>query len=135
MATVTCPSCQQRDARIQDLERRLRELGAQLRDLQARLGQNATNSSLPPSAPKPVTKAPTGRKPGGQSGHTAHLRRHLPPARVTRTVPFLPTHCERCHGPLPPDPGPGDPEPSWHQVAELPEIAAQVTEYQGHYRT
>src|SRR4029453_4933917 len=37
--------------------------------------------------------------------------------------------------PLPADPGPDDPEPSWHQVAELPEMAAQVTEYQGHFRT
>jgi transposase len=36
---------------------------------------------------------------------------------------------------LPPDPGPHDPEPSWHQIAELPELAAEVTEYQGHYRT
>jgi hypothetical protein len=31
--------------------------------------------------------------------------------------------------------GPEDPEPSWHQVAELPQLAALVTEYQGHYRT
>lgn len=29
---------------------------------------------------------------------------------------------------------PGDPEPSWHQVIELPEALAVVTEYQGHYR-
>ena len=27
------------------------------------------------------------------------------------------------------------PKPTWHQVAELPKLAAQVTEYQGHYRT
>jgi transposase len=36
---------------------------------------------------------------------------------------------------LPPNPRPEDPEPTWHQVAELPEMAAQVTEYQGHART
>src|SRR5262249_36799438 len=28
-----------------------------------------------------------------------------------------------------------DPEPSWHQVAELPPLAAEITEYQGHYRS
>src|SRR5262249_500033 len=28
-----------------------------------------------------------------------------------------------------------DPEPTWHQVAELPECLAQITEYQGHGRT
>jgi transposase len=33
------------------------------------------------------------------------------------------------------EPGPGDPEPTWHQVAELPELAARITEHQGHART
>ena len=37
--------------------------------------------------------------------------------------------------PCPPKPGPGDPEPTWHQVAELPPLAAIVTEHQGHART
>jgi transposase len=35
---------------------------------------------------------------------------------------------------LPAEPGPGDPEPSWHQVADLPELAAVITEHQGHAR-
>jgi transposase len=140
MADVTCPGCQERDARIRDLERRVSELEAQLREALARLGANATNSSVPPSAnppsaPRPVTKQPTGRPPGAQPGHPAHLRRRLPPGRVTRTVPFVPTHCDRCRAPLPARPGPDDPEPTWHQVAELPETAAQITEYQGHFRT
>ena len=32
-------------------------------------------------------------------------------------------------------PGPNDPEPSWHQVADLPKLAAIVTEPQAHART
>ncbi len=36
---------------------------------------------------------------------------------------------------MPSHPAPDDPKPTWHQVAELPKLAAQVTEYQGHYRT
>jgi transposase len=32
------------------------------------------------------------------------------------------------------EPGPRDPEPTWHQVAELPEVLARVTEHQGHAR-
>jgi transposase len=32
-------------------------------------------------------------------------------------------------------PGPDDPAPSWHQFAELPRLAAVVTEFQGHART
>jgi transposase len=140
MGEVPCPGCLERDRRIAELERRVAELEALVRDLMGRLGANATNSSLPPSAnppqaPKPVAKRPTGKKAGGQPGHQAHLKRRLPPQRASRTVPFVPTHCERCRGPLPAQAGPNDPEPSWHQVAELPPTAAQVTEYQGHYRT
>jgi transposase len=140
MATVTCPGCRERDLRIQELESRVAELEAVNRDLQARLGTNATNSSMPPSAnppgaPKPVTKKPTGKKPGGQPGHPACLKRRLPPERVDKTVPFVPSHCDRCHEPLPPHPGPDDPEPTWHQVAELPEMVAHVTEHQGRFRT
>lgn len=119
---------------------RIAALEQRIRDLEARLGQNATNSSLPPSAnppqaPKPVVKTPTGKKSGAQPGHAAHLRRRLPPERLTRTTPFIPRRCERCREPLPAHPGPDDPPPTWHQVAELPEMAAQVTEYQGHFRT
>jgi transposase len=140
MATVTCPGCLERDAEIADLKRRVAELEALVRDLTARLNANATNSGTPPSAnppgaPKPVAKKRTGRKPGGQPGHAARLRRRLPPGRVGRVITFVPQRCRRCDGPLPADPGPSDPEPTWHQVAELPPMAAEVTEYQGHFRT
>jgi transposase len=140
MATVTCLGCQERDEHIAALARRVAELEATVRDLSARLGTNATNSGTPPSAnppgaPKPVTKQPTGNKPGGQPGHPPRLKRRLPPERLHKVIPFVPSRCDRCHEPLPPHPGPDDPEPSWHQVAELPKVAAQVTEYQGHYRT
>ncbi len=140
MAEPTCPGCRERDALIAALLERIAALEQRVRDLEARLGQNATHSSVPPSAnppqaPKPVTKAPTGRAPGAQPGHPAHLKRRLPPQRLTHTVPFVPDRCRRCHEPLPAGRGPEDPEPTWHQVAELPEMAAHVTEYQGHYRT
>ncbi len=133
MDLVSCPGCQQRDAEIADLQRRVAEL-------EARLGTNATNSGTPPSAnppgaPKPVTKRRIGKKPGGQPGHPAHLRRRLPPERVDKVVTFVPKRCERCQEPLSPHPRAGDPEPTWHQVAELPKMAAEVTEYQGHFRT
>ncbi len=140
MALVTCPGCLERDARIAVLEQRVRALEAQLRDLQTRLGTNATNSSLPPSAnppgtPKPVTKKPTGRSSGAQPGHPPRLRQRLPPERLTKIIPFVPQRCERCYAALSPHPGRDDPEPTWHQVAALPELAAHVIEYQGHFRT
>lgn len=140
MAVVTCPGCLEREQRLRALEQRVADLEAQLQEALARLATNATNSSIPPSAnppqaPKPVVKKPTGKKSGAQPGHPAHLKRRLPPERLTRTVSFRPSHCERCQAPLPTEPRPQDPEPTWHQVAELPEMAAQVTEYQGHFRT
>jgi transposase len=147
MAVATCPGCLERDARFRELEQRaarleqrVGELESQLREAVVRLGTDATNSSLPPSANppqgrKPVIKKRTGKKRGGQPCHPPHLRLRLPPERITRTVPFVPSHCERCRQRLPRDPGPNDPEPTWHQFAELPEQAAEVTEYQGHYRT
>lgn len=50
-------------------------------------------------------------------------------------IPHVPERCERCQAALPQEPGPHDPEPTWHQVAELPEVLAVVTEHQGHART
>jgi transposase len=140
MDTRSCPGCRRRDDLIADLRQRLVALEARVRDLEAQLGRNATNSSLPPSAnppaaPKPTAKQPTGRSTGAQPGHPAHLRRRLPPSRVQRTGDFLPRQCQRCHEPLPPLPAPTDPEPTWHQVAELPPLVAEVTEYRGHFRT
>jgi transposase len=131
------PSC----AGCRELLKRIAELEARLRDLEARLGLNASNSSLPPSAnppqaPPPVRKQPTGRKPGGQPGHSAHLRVRLPPERLTQpTVHYLPDICQACQDDLPHAPGPDDPEPRWHQVVELPEVPVHVIEYQAHART
>jgi transposase len=115
-------------------------LEEQVRELKARLDTNSNNSSLPPSAnppnaPKPSAKPPTGRKAGGQPGHEGHARERLPAQRVNVVVPYVPATCEHCQAPLPAEPGPQDPEPTWHQVAELPAVTAIITEYQGHART
>src|SRR5271154_641705 len=141
MAEPQCPGCRERDRRIAELEQRVADLEATVRDLLARLGQNSSNSSIPPSAnppqaPPPVRKKPTGRKPGGQPGHDAHLRERLPPERLTEpTVHYFPDICEVCHDDLSARPAPDDPPPRWHQVVELPTIPVQVAEHQAHGRT
>ena len=135
-----CPGCRERDARIADLEKQLEALKVQNQKLAERAGLNASNSSIPPSAnppsaPKPTTKKSTGRKPGGQPGHQGHSRERLPRERVQHVIPFVPITCDHCQAPLPEPAGPHDPEPTWHQYAELPKVTAVVTEYQGHART
>ena len=99
----------QYEARVQALEKRIAEL-------EQRLGITSSNSSTPPSAnplgaPKPVVKKPTGRNSGGQPGHQGHTRQRLPKERVDHVIALIPSHCERCHSPLPVEPSPADPEP------------------------
>jgi transposase len=141
MDAPICEGCRERDARIAALEAEVAELRSAVRELRARLDQNASNSSIPPSqnppqAPPPVRKKRTGRKPGGQPGHTAHLRVRLPAERLTEPIRHYQAEtCAACQHPLPRLPGPDDPEPHWHQIVELPEIPVQVIEYQAHGRT
>ena len=140
MPVASCPECGQLRAELDKARKLIAQLQAELHELRAQLKRNSSNSSSPPSvdppgAPKPVVKTPTGRKPGGQPGHKGHHRHRLPPERVNTVVPYVPTVCDHCNAPLSADPGPDDPEPTWHQVAELPELAAIITEHQGHART
>ena len=124
-----CPNCTEFQKRIEALE-------AKIEQLNARLNQNSSNSSKPPSSDAPWRKPPakesTGRKPGAQPGHPGHSRVRVPSERVKHTVHFVPKTCEKCQASLPQQPGPNDPPPSWHQVAELPSQPAEITEYQGH---
>src|SRR5688500_3482023 len=128
MDAPECPGCRR-------LEEEVRQLREEVRQLKALLGKNSSNSSTPPSAnppaaPAPVVKPKTGRKPGGQPGHPPHLKQLLPPERVSRVETFLPQQCLRCQAPLPRQAGPADPEPTRHQVADLPPVRAEVVEYQ-----
>ncbi len=136
----TCPNCARLQKRVEELEALVVKLSAKIDELEARLNQNSSNSSKPPSSDVPWRKAscskpPTGRRPGAQPGHPGACRVRLPPERITRTVHFVPHICEKCQAPLSPNAGPRDPAPTWHQLAELPATAAEVIEYQGHART
>src|SRR5438105_8976298 len=62
-------------------------LQERIRDLEARLGQNSSNASCPPSTDPPHVpprqRAPaTGRKRGGQPGHRGAYRARLPVEQV-----------------------------------------------------
>ena len=91
------------------------------------------NSSLPPSTVHPhakpaSTKRKSKKKRGGQPGHKKHERPLIPTEECDEVKPLKPTECRRCGEKL----SGSDPEPLRHQVWELPEIKAHVTEYQRH---
>jgi transposase len=138
--TPGCPECQRLARELDVALRRIAELEALVQELRLRLDRNASNSSIPPSAnppgaPKPVVKARSRRRRGGQPGHPGYFRRRLPPERVDAVIDHIPEHCAACRAPLPLEPTPGDPEPTWHQLAEIPDPAVIVTEHRGHART
>ena len=135
MEAPICQGCVERDARIADLERRVAQLEAQVRQQMGQVPPPLSGTTRGKAdLPKPEAKKPSGKKAGGQPGHPPHLKKLLPIERVTQVVPYVPTHCECCQAKLSVEAGPRDPEPTRHQVAELPVIRAEVVEHQGHYR-
>jgi len=108
-------------------------LEARIAELEARINQNSSNSSKPPSSDPPHVKpAPprptTGRRKGGQPGHPRHTRPALPPDEV---VELRAGACAHCQTPLRGD----DPNPFVHQVIEIPPVRPHVTEYRRHRLT
>jgi transposase len=138
-----CQGCVEREARLADFERRFAALKARNRQLEELLRHFVEQLPPPPvpasrpkaDLPKPQPKSASTKKAGGQPKHPPRLKKLLPGERVSHIERFVPTHCECCQTPLPDEAQPGDPEPSRHQVAELPDVRARITEYQGHYRT
>jgi len=109
-------------------------LKARVADLEAKLNQNSSNSSRPPSADPPgVKRAPpktrSGKTAGGQPGHPKHERALVDHPDQVRDC--KPAACRRCARPLTGD----DPAPLRHQVTELPPVTPVVTEYRRHRLT
>jgi transposase len=135
-----CPGCQMLLARVAELEARQAELETVLAKLQARLSQNSSNSSRPPSSDmpsgrKPAPKgSPSGRKPGGQPGHKGAFRPFKPMEAADEIVAQIPLVCAHCRTPLPPEIDLDEPVRR-HQVIDLSPKLTTTTEYQLHRRT
>src|ERR671933_520270 len=81
-------------------------LQQRIRELEARLGQNSSNSSRPPSsdppqAPRKRPEEPSSRKRGGQPGHRGAFRRLRPVEQVDEFVVVVPERCRHCQRPFP----------------------------------
>jgi transposase len=135
-----------RDERIEELERQLREKDTRIAELERqvaslieRLGQNSSNSHLPPSSDSPDErrkrnerkkwKSSSKKKRGAQRGHEGAHRELLPPDKVNKFVDLFPSECENCWRPLPQVP---DPSPRRYQQTELPPVEPETTEWRRH---
>jgi transposase len=117
-------------ALVDSLRTRIAELEQRGAELEARLNQNSTNSSKPPSSDpiglkrKPPAP-PSQRNRGAQPGHPKAFRPLVPPEKLRSSTDCKPTSCRRCghdlHG--------EDPTPLVHQVADLPQIEPIVDQY------
>lgn len=105
--------------------------------LEAKLGQNSSNTSRPPSSDAPgkgpqpqkrVRRKKGRRRRGGQPGHPKHERPLVPLSEVEDVINVKPDCCDGCGAAVVGD----DAEPHRHQVWELPELSAHVTEYRLH---
>ena len=108
-------------------------LTTRVAQLEARLGQNSSNSSRPPSSDGPqvkrgVPRPPSQRSRGGQKGHPKHERVILPPDEI---IDHKPSRCDQCDTPLVGD----DPEPIIDQVIELPVKMRHVIHHRRHTLT
>src|SRR5262249_18292637 len=123
-------------ALVQQYEERLQALQQHVEELRQRLNQNSTNSSRPPSSDPPhikrrPPKKSSGRKRGGQPGHPRQQRPLVPPEQVQQTIPLKPPACRKGGQALSGE----DQQPRRHQVAEIPPVQAEVTEYLLHRLT
>lgn len=91
------------ESRLSALEARVQALEAQNGTLQERLNQTSRNSSRPPSSDPPqrpqLRRARSGRRRGGQPGHTGHTRRLVPVEEVNEVVVLKPDRCSGCQAP------------------------------------
>jgi transposase len=108
------------------LEEQIASLQAEVERLREQVNKNSSNSSKPPSSDPPQVRRygkreKSGRKRGGQKGHTGKGRRLAPLERVKRVVVSKPSSCGQCGALLLGE----DPRPRRHQEPE-------ITEYQRH---
>lgn len=128
-------SADPRDQLIEELRATIARLEAKVADLEEKLRKSSSNSSKPPSSDgpssprtKPTRRKKSGKRRGAQPGHPKHDRPLVPVEQVDAVHDVKPEKCDSCgirlYG--------TDPDPTRHQVAELPVVRPTVTEYRLH---
>jgi transposase len=122
-------------ALVVSLLSRLQALEVEAARLREQLNRNSGNSSQPPSSDglgvvkgKGGEKKRSGRKRGGQMGHVGAQRKLVPVEELKAEYDVKPATCGGCGEILSGE----DPHPYRHQVAEIPPVQVEVTEYRLH---
>src|SRR5437764_12516294 len=117
-------------AENQQLRKQVEQLGTRLHELEGRVAKDSHTSSKPPSTDgyakktRSLRKA-SGKKPGGQAGHAGRTRHFVEiPDEI---IMLRPEKCAHCQASLHELPAEGYER---RQRVDLPEIQAQVREYQ-----
>lgn len=107
-------------------------LRLRVEELERRLGQNSSNSHLPPSTDSPADREArpnrpgSGQRRGGQPGHKGHKREFLPPDQVRSTTHCFPEACRRCGTRLLKR---RDAAAQQHQVVDVPPVRPTADNY------
>jgi transposase len=115
---------------------RLQSLEKEVAKLREQVHRNSGNSSQPPSSDGPAKSQKTekkrsGRKRGGQFGHPGTQRKLVAVEELKAGYDLKPHTCRGCGESLAGE----DAHPYRHQVAEIPPVKIEVTEYRLHTLT
>jgi transposase len=123
-------------ARTADLEKKVDELTKLVLNLKEQLDKNSSNSNKPPSSDSPAARAErsgkknkSGKKRGGQPGHSGSTRELVPVELVNHFEDLFPPQCENCWAALPKVP---DPDARLFQSIEVPKPKPDITQWAQH---
>jgi transposase len=121
---------------IEQLKLKVEELTKLVLTLKEQLDKNSSNSNKPPSSDSPADRAErsgkktkSGKKPGGQPGHSGSTRELVPPEQVNEFKNLFPPECENCWAVLSQTP---DPSAKLYQTIEVPKPQPHITQWAQH---
>jgi transposase len=121
--------------RMDKIEQEMAALRTENELLKEQLARTSANSSQPPSKNpqgfKPNRKEPTGKKRGGQIGHTGHERKLYPLEMCQEVINHYPQQCSKCGTEV----SGSSSQVYRHQVVEVPPVEPIVIEHRFHQIT
>lgn len=116
--------------------KQIQKLEARIEKLERRLNKTSANSDKPPSTDSVFQNNDQEEKKSTQRNRRKRKRRKgkarelIPTEKADKVVPLIPYQCEHCGHTL--DGTPDEEDVTRHQVWEIPQVKAYVTEYQLH---